>query len=304
MNYARSYATLKRQRPASRNYRRYTQKRRIEKLYFRSGNYRKKPRSWRWLKVGLLRLGYFVTAATIIAGFSLLLVFAYQLLLTLPYFCLKGPEAITITGVQRSQPHKVLQELQIRPGASLLAIQPLKLERALRQQPWVAQVELRRQWPDRLSLHIKEHQPWAIVQLEKLYLMNREGYLFKVWEPQDPSDLPVITGLSQEHFRRVGREPTPLLAKLFEFIHFLQENRHEINLATVGEIHVDPEHGFVIYPFGLKAGIHLGFKDYPQKLAKLEKIWPYLKQQGALAAVERIDLNYPQRVLVSLRRSE
>lgn len=304
MNYARSYATLRRQKPANRNYRRFSQKRRIEKLYFRSNNYRKKPRSWRWLKVSLIRLGYFISATTVVAGFSLLLIFGYHFLLTLPYFCLKGPEAIEISGAQRSQPLKVLQDLQIKPGTSLLAILPLKVERALRQQPWVAQVDLRRHWPDRLSIQIKEHQPLAIVQLEQLYLMNQEGQLFKILEPQDPSDLPVITGLQREHFQRVGGQPTPLLAKLFDFMQFLKDNRQDINLASIGEIHVDPENGFIIYPFGLKAGLNLGFKDYQQKLAKLEKIWPYLKQQGQLAAVDKIDLNYPQRVLVSLKRAE
>ncbi len=194
MNYARSYATTRRSRSVSRNSWRYPHKRRIEKLHFRSkNNYRKKTRSWRGLKTGIIRLGYFLSATTLVAGLSLLLTFGYHFLLTLPYFCLKGPEAIQITGQQRSQPELVLQQLQIKPGSSLLALQPLKVEAALLRQPWVAAVELHRQWPDRLSIRIKEHQAAAIVQLEELYLMSDRGRLFKVLEPQDPHDLPVIT---------------------------------------------------------------------------------------------------------------
>ena len=303
MNYARSYATSKRNRSVSRNSWRYPRKRRIEKLHFRSrNNYRKTTRSWQGLKTGLVRLGYFLSAATLVAGFSLLLIFGYHYLLTLPYFCLKGPDAIRITGQQRSRPELVLQQLQIKPGSSLLAIQPLKVEAALLRQPWIAAVELQREWPDRLSIRIREHQAMAIVQLEDLYLMNDAGRLFKVLEPEDPHDLPVITGLNREFFQRPEGQIPPLLAKIFELLEFLRHNRdQELNLAAISEIHVDPESGFTIYPVGLKAGIILGFKDYAGKLANLQKIWPHL-QQHHLADIEKVDLNYPNRVLVSLRK--
>lgn len=304
MNYARSYATTRRSRSVSRNSWRYPHKRRIEKLHFRSrNNYRKKNRSWRGVKTGLIRLGYFFSATTLVAGLSLLLTFGYHFLLTLPYFCLKGPEAIQVTGQQRSQPELVLQQLQIKPGSSLLALQPLKVEAALLRQPWVAGVELQRQWPDRLFIRIKEHQAAAIVQLEELYLMNDRGWLFKALEPQDPHDLPVITGLRQEYFHRPEGQMLPLLTKVFELLEFLQHQpTQELNLAAISEIHVDPESGFTIYPQGLKAGINLGFKDYAGKLANLQKIWPQL-QQRHLADIEKVDLNYPNRVLVSLRKA-
>jgi cell division protein FtsQ len=242
-------------------------------------------------------------SASVLAGFSLLLVTGYQYLLTVPYFRLKSPDSIKIEGQVLSSPAAVLQEMHIQPGASLLSIQPLKVEKALLQQPWIEQAELTRIWPDQVSIKIREHQPLALVKLDnKLYLMDAKGVLFKVMEPHDPHDFPVITGLQVEHFQRVEGIMTPLLAKVFDFLELLQEKNNYLNLATISEINVDPERGITIYPSELNLGVSIGFQGHSQKLANLQKVLPHLKQHGDLANIEKIDLNYPQRVLVSKKK--
>jgi len=304
MTYARSYATNRRPQRIKK-FRRTSNKRKIPKLHFRQNTYRRRAQIWPHLKTFFLTAGCLICALSVLAGFSLMLVIGYQYLLNIPYFMIKSSDAIMITGSERANPAAVLRELQIKPGTSLLAVQPQKVELALQQQPWIAQAELTRVWPDRIRLVVREHQPVALVKIaEKLYLMDNHGVLFKGLEPHDPHEFPVITGLELEHFQRVGGVMSPLLAKVFDLLELLQEKDHYLSLATVGDIHVDGERGFTIYPTELRIGITLGFQNYKQKLANLQKVLPQIKQYSDLAKIEKIDLNYPQRVLVRLKQND
>ncbi len=227
MTYARSYATSRRPQKIKR-FRRPRNKRKIPQMYFRQNSFKRKVNIWPAVKACILTGGCLVAALTVLAGFSLMLVAGYQYVVNMPYFCLKE-DGITITGQVRANPAAILREMQIRPGTSLLAVVPAKVERALLQQPWVESVELSRVWPDQIRLHIREHQPVAVVNLDKkLYLMNDRGILFKVLEPHDPHELPVITGLEVQHFQRVAGTMSPLLAKVFDFLNLLQDKRFSL----------------------------------------------------------------------------
>jgi cell division protein FtsQ len=299
MTYARSYATHRKPKKAI-TFRRSSNKRKIDKLHFRQNSFRQDLKIWPKIKAVFLGTCFISCAGTLLAGFSLILVIGYQYLLTIPFFCIKSPDAIQIEGRVLSSPAAVFHEMHLQPGTSLLAIQPSKIEKALLQQPWIEQAELTRVWPDHVKIKIKEHKPLALVKLEhKLYLMDTNGTLFKVMEPHDPHDFPVITGLQVENFQRVEGNMTPLLAKVFDFLQLLQEKNNPLNMATVSEIDVDPERGITIYPAELNLGVSIGFQGHNQKLANLQKVLPQLKQHGDLANIEKIDLNYPQRVLVS-----
>ncbi len=299
MTYARSYATSNKPKQKI-TFRRTSNKRKLPKINFRQNSFRTKTHYWPKIKSFFMVGGITFCTASLLAGFSLLLVAGYQYLLTMPYFRLKSPDSIKIEGKVLSSPAVILQEMQIQPGTSLLSVQPLKVEKALLQQPWIEQAQLIRIWPDQIHLKIREHQPIALVKLDhKLYLMDSKGILFKVMEPNDPHDFPVITGLQVEHFQRVEGIMTPLLAKVFDFIELLQEKNNYLNLATISEIDVDSERGITIYPSELNLGVSIGFQGHSQKLANLQKVLPHLKQHGELANIEKIDLNYPQRVLVS-----
>jgi cell division protein FtsQ len=299
MTYARSYATGRKPLKAKK-FRRSANKRKIAKLRFRANTFRVNPRFWPRLKNFFLGTCFALCLSSLLAGFSLLLVLGYQYLLTVPYFCIKSPSAIHLEGHTLSNPAAVLQEMHLNPGTSLLAVQPYKIEKALIQQPWIEKAELTRIWPDQVRIKIREHQPVALAKLEqKLYLMDTRGVLFKVMEPCDPHDFPVITGLQLEHFQRLEGNMTPMLAKIFDFLELLREKNNSLNLATVSEINVDSERGLTIYPSELNLGVSIGFQGHSQKLANLQKVLPYLKQHGDLTNIEKIDLNYPQRILVS-----
>lgn len=262
----------------------------------RQGGGGKKP----WLSLILVFLGVLG-----LMGLCLGLVFLYHQLLTCSVFCIKDISNIEIEGTHRLTPEVVLRLAKLGPDTNLLELRPGQVERTLLTHSWIAQAELTRKWPHRLHLKIQERQPVALVQLgEELYYVGRQGNLFKPMSPGDPHNFPVITGLAPEHFRLVEGAMPEILAQAFQLLEVLKGASPPLNLENISEIHADLERGFSIYANGLGGALELGFKDYSLKLKKFAQIWPVLTQKGYAARIGRINLDYPQRVLITLKGME
>ncbi|WP_392560486.1 FtsQ-type POTRA domain-containing protein [Orbus mooreae] len=66
--------------------------------------------------------------------------------------------------------------------------------------PWVKQVSVRKQWPDRLIVHVVEHQPRYV--WNDVFLLDQYGTVFSVPKDRfDSSDLPKLSGpIGKEKF--------------------------------------------------------------------------------------------------------
>ena len=240
-----------------------------------------------------------------LAGLCLGLVVLYHQLLTSSLFCIKDVDNIEIEGAKRLSRSLLLEQSKVGPGASLLAIRPGQVERALMAHPWIAKAEVSRKWPHSLHLKIQERDPVALIQFgEELLYMDRQGMIFKPLSPGDPHNFPVITGLTPEQFRHPAGDMPEVVTQAFQLMDVLKTNQPPLNLENISEIHVDLERGFTLYANGVGVGLDLGLQEYSEKLQKFAQLWPVLVQKGLLTKVGRINLNYPRRALVTLKGME
>jgi cell division protein FtsQ len=252
-----------------------------------------------------LRSAAWLFGLVTLAGLGLGLVVIYHHLLTSPLFCIKDMDNIEIDGARRLSRSLLLQQSKLAPGASLLAIRPGQVERALLTHPWIAKAEVSRKWPNSLHLTIQERDPVALVQFgEELLYMDRQGMIFKPLSPGDPHNFPVITGLTPEQFKHPAGELPEVVAQVFQLMDVLKATSPPLNLENISEIHVDLERGFTLYANGVAVALDLGLKDYSEKLQKFVQLWPALVRKGLVARVGRINLTYPRRVLVTLKGME
>ncbi|MGQ9687323.1 MAG: cell division protein FtsQ/DivIB [Desulfobaccales bacterium] len=268
------------------------------------GQPRNKPRR----RGGNLRLWphllWIICGLASLAGVSFALVLLYYHLLTSPLFCIKDISNIEIVGTQRFSREEILAMAGLNARTNLLALRPAVVEQTLQAHPWIGKAELARRWPNRLTLRIIERQPLALVQLEELYYLDRSGSLFRPSSPTDPHDFSVITGLQREHFPAGQRPASQLLTQTLELLAVLQEAPPPVSAKQVAEIHVDPERGFTLYLNSFKMAFEFGFGDIPEKIQKLQKVWPVMAQRGFLHQAGRLNLDHPHRVLLSLKDSE
>ncbi len=255
-------------------------------------------------KIWLRGAAWFFGLLTL-AGLCLGLVVLYHQLLTCNMFCIKDINNIEIDGAKRLSRSLLLQQSKLTPGASLLAVRPGQVERALMAHPWIAKAEVSRKWPNSLHLTIQERDPVALVQFgEELLYMDRQGMIFKPLSPGDPHNFPVITGLTPEQFKHPAGESPEVVAQTFQLMDVLKATAPPLNLENISEIHVDLERGFTLYANGVGVALDLGLKDYSEKLQKFVELWPALVHRGLVAKVGRINLTYPRRVLVTLKGME
>lgn len=253
-----------------------------------------------WLRTVLCTFG-----ALGLAGLCLSLVLLYHQLLTSSYFCIKDIKNIEIDGARRLTPEVILQLANLGPDTNLLAVRPGRVERALLAHPWIARAELTRKWPQRLRLHIQEREPVALLQLgEELFYIDRQGGLFKPLSPGDPHNFLVITGLKAENLQHPEGSLAPLVAQTFQLLEVLKEAPAPLNLENISEVHLDLDRGFTLYVNGLGAALDIGFKDYLEKLKKFAQVLPTLVQKDYLPKTGRINLDYPDRVLINLKGTE
>jgi len=254
------------------------------------------PKKKFWTRLLLWNLGFAGLAVLCLA-----LVLLYYHLLTAPYFCIKDIRDIEIYGTKRLSADLICRLAGVGPGTNLLALRPQQVEQTLAAHPWIARAELTRKWPSRLEITVYEREPVALVQLDELYYTDRQGSLFKPLSPGEPHDFPVITGLRQEQLINGVRVPPRLFKEILALLNLLKTAQPPLNLANISEIHVDQERGFTLIANGLRGAVHLGARDLPGKLAKFASVWPFLKQQGLPSRLEGINLDYPRKVLLSLK---
>ena len=255
------------------------------------------PKYWRW--VAIISFGM-VTVAGLCLGLALL----YYQVLTCSWFFVKDAKDINIVGLKRLQPEVILKLAKIGSGTNLLALKPIQVEQTLANHPWIAHASLTRKWPHRIQLQIQEREPMALVQVGELYYLDQQGRLFKPLSPGDPHDFPVITGLPRKFFSPDEAALPGTMARISGLMDLLKKTPPPLSLENISEIHVDLERGLTLFANGLKAGVDLGRDHYQEKLERLAQAWPSITRKGYLHRTARISLDYPRKVLLTLKGTE
>ena len=191
----------------------------------------------------------------------------------------------------------------VRPGDHLLLADTEAMARALRRNPWVATVEIRRRLPPALEVVVTERQAAALVDLGGLYLVDTTGQVYKRAGAGDGLDLPLVTGLAREAFETRGDDGGEEL-RLRSALGLLGRWR-ETGLdqrAPVSEVHLDPVLGTTVYAGDDGMEIRLGQGDLPRKLDRLDLLLARLEADGVQGEVIHLDnRRHPDWVAVRVK---
>jgi len=261
-------------------------RRKLKRWNQQAGKYRLKRRSgslFREVGVSLLLLGIIVMMnATFIYGFALL--FSSPLLAT---------RHIIVRGCNELTEKEVLQLAQIHEGVNILALNTKAIADRVKRNPWVKEVTLGREYPDRIVIELKERVALALVKEgEQLYLVDQEGVVFKPFSEDDNVDLPILTGFS------VGKGCNDrLFHEAVKLLDLMRSKAFITPPETLAEIHGDPRVGIsLITTTGMC--LFLGQDNFEGKLSRLSLIVADLERRELRANYVRIDLSDPTKVIV------
>jgi cell division protein FtsQ len=270
-------------------------------------NYRKSQKIERRNKFlrGIMLTFKGMTAVVALAAVTGFFILVYDLATQCDYFAARQ---LSIQGTQRLTPEQVARQARVRIGDNILAVNLSLVRKRLLSHPWIAEAEVRREIPSRLIIRIKEQDALALIDLGQKFLINHQGQIFKAWDPSDPSNLPVISGLDVSDLTVYGRPQssekngaTMHSAAFTAVMQVLQMGLQQGSILPnrfVRHIKVDRQIGLTLYAFDTFKAINLGYSDYPGKYHMLENLLSYLKRQPNILDFDRIDLNNLERVVV------
>jgi cell division protein FtsQ len=171
-------------------------------------------------------------------------------------------------------------------GESLAAISGKNVGRQLLKSPWVRSVSVRREFPDTLSIVIKETEPFALLDMnEHLFLIDEKGTLLEELKDDSVPFLPVITC---DPFReKEGFSEAINLVRLMNN-KGLSSERDCIEIAA----HKPQELSVTIDGTVVK----MGAGGYEEKIERLIHLEEKIKSMGIF--VDYIDLRFSDKAIV------
>ncbi|MFU8818892.1 MAG: cell division protein FtsQ/DivIB [Desulfurivibrio sp.] len=104
--------------------------------------------------------------------------------------------AIGIDGCVRTTKKEILSLSGVDVHSNLHALSVGKIRARIESHDWVESALVRRDWPNRLQIVVRERRPVALLSLPRgLYYLDRQGTPFALAQPPEDLDFPVITGL-------------------------------------------------------------------------------------------------------------
>ncbi len=202
-----------------------------------------------------------------------------------PYFAVRE---VVMRHRGRVAPDDLRAALEIREGDSIWNVDPQAAAARLRARPWVRTADVRREFPDRIVVRVREYRPVAIVAVgdpaPALYYVAANGRIFAPVGDTDGRDLPYITGLGRADLDgREGFGPQSVRRALGLL---RLATRESTALGTVSEINVDRTAGLTLLPIRPAVPIELGLGDYATKLERLARVLPlWVGREGEVRGV-------------------
>src|SRR5262249_34705303 len=103
---------------------------------------------------------------------------------------------VLVAGEHRRSAATVASLGGVEVGKNIFALDLAQAGALITQDPWIERATVTRSLPSTVSITVVEREATALAAIGgELYLVTRDGDLFKKIGGDDPSDLPVVTGL-------------------------------------------------------------------------------------------------------------
>jgi cell division protein FtsQ len=255
------------------------------KSRFEAKKYRLQRRSKHILHE-LLRTALLLVVISIIgAG----MIFGYNFTVSSPYFEIKE---VVVRGCKELTEKEILSYAAIKPAQNLLAINLGTIARRIESNPWVKEVSIGREFPNRLVINLQERTAVALVKRDNGFnLMDLDGVAFKKLEKNDEVDIPVLNVYYSDD------NDAALFTKSLELLRYLSASKEFPTIRNIAEIHGHEAFGLSLFTdSGLC--IRLGFDSYENKLKRLNAVMADLERRNMKLGFLLIDLNDPAKIAV------
>jgi len=205
-------------------------------------------------------------------------------------------EQITVKGNKRLSRETILQTADINENQSIISMNLKLIRKRLLHSDWIDDCSVKREFPDKIEINIKEHTPAAKIKLNKTYLLNKEGRIFKKEVKNDLNrDIPEIQGLNIFDVNNQSHDLNTAMNLIKT-----EEDIYNTGLFTgSSKIVMDKDIGVKIFNTTLCKKMILGFNDFEGKFKNLRLINIYFKNKFPDIKIDQLDLSRKNRVVIT-----
>ena len=195
-------------------------------------------------------------------------------------------KSLELEGNEHLTDDELRQIAGLKGNESLLALSGKKVSGKLMESPWIQSASVRKEYPSRLRIRIRETEPFALLDMKgKMFIVDDRGRLLEELRENSVPFLPVI--LSDPYQEKDAYRGAVDLAKAIKTMGILHRSqRIEIIAHKPNEIAANID-GVIV---------KIGAGEYEDKLARLLEIEQELKQRNIPVAY--LDLRFAKKVVV------
>ena len=250
----------------------------------------RKNRLRRRLANGIGEVFSSLTLLISIVVLTALFIYMYSYLLSTPYFEIRET---SVRGMKELTEKDILLMAAIKPGLNIFAVNAGEVERRVAVNPWIKNVYVGREFPDRLVVDVRERVPIALVkQSSDFYLMDSDGFVFKKLTKGDEVDLAIITGVNVQ-----DKTKTRLLSDTISLLKIFSGSNLYSFLGAISEAHIDEVFGLsLLTDKGLF--LKMGMDDFERKLRKLALVLNDMEKRGIKKSYMTVDLVDAEKITI------
>ena len=229
---------------------------------------------------------------------------------------LLGAKEMEFSGNKAVSNAELLAAAEFEPNGNLLNINTAHMRQRLLTLDWVKEAEVKRRLPHKFFVEIVEHEPLICADLGQIFLVNREGYVFKPALAENTARMPTVRGLNipAEYWVDAGdfclwtatRGISPLevnkIKALQTFLHLCENNPQTMGLALISDIETDGLTGLTAIMRNGRV-VKFGFGDLKTKFNNYARFAAYAARDLGAAEIQTVDLRDAARIVVKKANS-
>lgn len=195
-------------------------------------------------------------------------------------------EAVVLEGNEHLTDEELMQIAGLKGNEDMLALSGRKVYDKLKKSPWIQYASVRKEYPSRLVIRIRETEPFALLDMKgKMFIVDEHGRMLEELRDNSVPFLPVIT--SDPYAEKNAYREAVDLAKTIKTKGMLHRSqRIEIIAHRPNEIAVNLD-GVIV---------KVGAGDYEDKLSRLLEIEQEIRSRNIPVAY--VDLRFARKVVV------
>lgn len=212
-----------------------------------------------------------------------------------------GVSEYVVHGADRRPAADIVAAAGLHRGDNIFQLDLEGARKRLLADPWIIEARMSRRLPGTVTIDVRERKAAGLVAAGETYLVTREGEVFKKLEAQDPTDLPVVTGIS---LTEVLDDRTGVQKSIRRALD-LSDEYARTDLAgryPIQEVNVRPD-GTMSLTVGKHAvTLMMGKEPFRRKLDQASRVLRETERRGAKIDAVLLDNDArPERVVVRMR---